>query len=258
MEIYNRMNNFDIGITTFSLRFDFINSLIKKIREFKIKNNVFLCINGEQNGDFDEDYRKKVLKLCYDYDNIYPIFFTEVRGLSKMWNTLIIHSSKKDMLILNDDIDIFTKEIFEVTSNHIISSEYFGLTKINNSFSFFIVNKKFIDELGYFDERLLGFGEEDGDITYRLMSKKNKGVCEISVNGVNNIVSEIRHNFIKPGIWKYSLFNREFMFKEKYKFENDGRNIRGMFDDYCTPLLEDEKQYPYENFFNDNKHKLER
>lgn len=249
-------NNFDIGITTFSLRFDFVNNLIKKIRELNIENNIFLCINGEKDGNFDEDYRKKILELCLSEKNVFPIFFVETRGLSKMWNTLIIHSTKNDILLLNDDIILHSDNIFQVVSDHIMSINYYGLTKINNTFSFFVVNKNLINDLGYFDERLLGFGEEDGDITFRLLAEKNIDVYKLYAQGIDNIVSDIRHNEIKPGIGKYSLFNRKFIFEEKYDFNVDSNNISGMFGQPCKPKLSNINLYPYEEFFIKNKTKL--
>ena len=54
------MNNFDIGITTFSLRYDFVESLVNSIRTLGIDNNIFLCINGEKDSNFSENYRQKI------------------------------------------------------------------------------------------------------------------------------------------------------------------------------------------------------
>jgi hypothetical protein len=252
-EVYE---TFDIGITTFSLRFDFVKNLIDKIKNFGVKNKIILCINGEKSGRFDSEYRKKIINLCSNYDDVYPVFFLETRGLSKLWNTLMVHGSSENMLILNDDIELETDTIFESVHSHINSSNYYGLTKINNTFSHFVCNKKFLNTLGYFDERLLGFGEEDGDITYRIIEKYNKQVDNISVEGVINIVSDIRHEYIKSGIGKYSLFNREFMFKEKYNFLKDGNGIQGMFDYPCEKILSESNVYPYEIYFMENKKRL--
>lgn len=248
--------NFDIGITTFSKRIDFVEDTVKKIRELGVDNNIFLCVNGEKNGKFDEVYRKKILNLCLIYENIYPIFFVEIRGLSKMWNTIIIHSVEENILILNDDISIQSRNIFEVVSSHIESNDYYGLSKINDTFSYFIINKSLIDDLGYFDERLLGFGEEDGDITYRLISKKGKDVYRLHCQGVNNIVSDVRHDDVKSGIGKYSWFNRDFTFNKKYDCNNAKSNISGMFGVSCDQVLMDDNQYPYEKFFRENKNNL--
>jgi hypothetical protein len=173
-----------------------------------------------------------------------------------MWNTLIIHSTKENTLILNDDIDLVNENMFDVVSEHIESSEYYGLSKINDTFSYFVINKILIDELGYFDERLIGFGEEDGDITYRMISKKGKDVYRLYVQGVYNIVSDIRHEHIKPGVGKYSWFNRDFTFNKKYNCQNAISGISGMFGMVCDPILTDEKLYPYEKFFKENKEKL--
>lgn len=249
-------NNFDIGITTFSLRYDFVEKLITKIRDLGVPNNIFLCVNGEKDSKFDEIYRKNILDLCHKNTNVYPIFFVETRGLSKMWNTLIIHSSKDDILILNDDIDLVNENMFDVVSSHIESEEYYGLSKINDTFSFFVINKKLINELGYFDERLLGFGEEDGDITYRMISKKGKDVYRLYVQGVYNIVSDIRHEYIKPGVGKYSFFNRDFTFNKKYDCNSKKSNISGMFGMVCDQVLEDLNLYPYEKFYLENKSNL--
>jgi hypothetical protein len=248
------MNNFDIGITTFSLRYDFVESLVKSIRTLGVDNNIFLCINGEKDSNFSEEYRQKILSLCLNYKNVYPIFFVETRGLSKMWNTLLIHSTKDDLLILNDDIDIVSDNIFEVVSQHITTPDYFGLSIINNTFSFFVVNKKFIDELGYFDERLIGFGEEDGDIMYRLKKQKEKSVFRLNVSGLDNIVSDIRHNDIKSGVGKYSFYNRDYIFNQKYKCDGDIYYFPEGIE--CEQILNDKQLYPYERFFMDNKHKL--
>lgn len=249
-------NNFDIGITTFSLRYDFVETLVNKIRELNVPNNIYLCINGEKDSNFDEEYRKKILNLCMSNHNVFPIFFVETRGLSKMWNTLIVHSTKDDILILNDDITLVGDNMFTVVSDHIESEEYYGLSKINDTFSFFVINRKLIDELGYFDERLLGFGEEDGDITYRLIAKKNKEVYRLHAQGIYNIVSDIRHTDVKPGIGKYSLFNREFIFNKKYNCNGAISGISGMFGYPCDPVMEDVKLYPYEKFFMEYKKEL--
>lgn len=247
------MENFTIVITTFSQRFDFVVKLIPQIRQYT-NNKIILIINGEKDGDFSEEYRKDILNLCVKYDNVYPNIFIEMRGLSKMWNTGIILSDKDDILMLNDDIEIHSNEIIKQVSAHIKSPQYLGLTKINDSFSHFIVNKQIIDEIGYFDERLIGFGEEDGDISYRFIKSGNK-INNIYINGVINIISNIRHEHITTGIGKYSKFNRQFVYNEKYSVDMFGQH-KGMFDNPMIQKMADIAQYPHEKFFKENKDKL--
>jgi hypothetical protein len=247
------MENFTIAITTFAKRYDYVVNLIPQIRNYT-DNKILLIINGEKDGEFDETYRKNVLELCAKYNNVYPSMFIETRGLCKMWNTGLILSDKDDVLILNDDIEIHSGDVIKYVSLHIKTPEYKGLTKINGSFSHFIANKVIIDKLGYFDERLLGFGEEDGDISYRFI-KAGIAINNIYVNGVVNIISNIRHEHITAGIGKYSNFNRQFIYGEKYS-PNVSSPHKGMFDTPMDQKLEDVNQYPHEEFFRQNKSKL--
>lgn len=247
--------NYSIVITTFSKRFHYITTLIGQIRKYS-DAKIYLVINGEKDGNFYEPYRKNILELSLKYDNIYPIFFTETRGLSKLWNTGIIAADQEDVLVLNDDIEIHSKDIFDFTNGLLFSSNYNGLVRINGSFSHFIIKKGFINSLGYFDERLLGFGEEDGDIIYRLAKKGVSFMMrDVTINGVQNIISDIRHDHIKPGIGKYSSFNREFIYNRKY-IPNNISPYKGMFDTPMDQLLPDLDQYPYERFYKENKDKL--
>jgi len=258
MLVHQKMkDNFDIGITTFSLRLDFVETLIRKIRDLGIENKIILCVNGEKDGKFNEEYRRKILNLSLEYDEIYPIFFIETRGLAKMWNTILIHSSRDNVFMLNDDLDIQTNEVFNIVDIHIKNSNYFGLTKINGTFSYFVVNKKYINSLGFFDERLLGFGEEDSDMEYRSIAKSKRPVGNISSTGIYNTISSIRHAYIRPGVAKYSYFNRDFIYNKKYRFGNSVSKISGMFGMDCDPILPTINSYPYESFFMENKIRLE-
>lgn len=246
------LSKFSIGITTFSKRFDMLNTLVKQIRKY---NNlkIIICVNGEKNGNFNEEYRKKVLNLCLTYENIYPIFFIEIRGLSKMWNTIVNTSVEENILLLNDDLQLLSSDLFEQLDLFISNNDN-KITRINNSFSHFLVNKKFIDEIGYFDERLIGFGEEDGDIYYRLI-KKGLNLNNLFVNGLVNLVDDSRHEDVQKGIGKYSKFNREYIYNKKYSTEFSSP-FRGMFDTPMRQVIKDINCYPLEKFFQDNKDKL--
>lgn len=246
--------NLTIGITTFSKRFDLLSKLISQIRDINKTDKIIIAINGEKDGVFNENYRKDILNLCLKYENVYPIFFIEMRGLSKMWNTLITTSVDDNILILNDDLEINNNLIFKNINLHINSKDFNGFTRINNSFSHFIVNKITIDELGYFDERLLGFGEEDGDIYYRVI-KNNLKITDIHINGFINLVSNIRHDHVIGGIGKYSKFNRHYIYNQKYSSDYESP-IRGMFDTPMKQILTDVNCYPLERYFIDNKNKV--
>lgn len=242
-----------IGITTFSKRFDFLGKLIRQIRSF-VDHPIILIVNGEKDGKTSDDYMKKIFSLCGEYKQIYPTLFLETRGLSKMWNTIVVQSPYDNILILNDDIEITNPELFHISERIFKDDNFQGITKFNNSFSHFLVDKKIIEDLDFFDERLLGFGEEDGDISYRML-KNNKLINNVSVSGLVNIVSDIRHDHVTPGIGKYSKFNRDFIYGSKYITDFTSK-IQGMFDTPMKEQLPNEKQYPYEKYFRINKSKL--
>ena len=89
-----------------------------------------------------------------------------------------------------------------------------------------------------------------------MLDSKNKDVYQLYVQGVYNIVSDIRHTHIKPGVGKYSFFNRNFTFGSKYNCNNPKSNISGMFGMPCDKVLPDINLYPYEKFFKENKENL--
>lgn len=249
--------NYSIGITTFSNRLDHVTTLVNQIRTYTDKD-ILISVNGNYNQDFDNDYRDSILKLCLKHKNIYPVFFPEQRGLSKLWNTLIIHSKTDWVLILNDDLEI-TSQAFFIALEQNLENQIDDICRINGTFSHFAIHKNTIIDLGWFDERLLGFGEEDGDIIYRYIEKYNKNVTEWGIGNITSINSEIRDENIRPGVAKYSAFNREFMFgsdASKYIPSNTDKGIEGMFGSKYVQNNSNELQYPYESFFKLNKNKL--
>lgn len=246
-------NKITIGITTFSKRLNLIIKLIDQIRTYT-NDKIILTVNGERDGEFNDLYRLGILKLCSKYKDVFPVFFIEIRGLSKLWNTIIIHSDRENVLILNDDIEILSDDLFKTIDSHISSNLFNGLSRINGSFSHFLINKSIIEHVGFFDERLLGFGEEDGDICYRFL-KSALPILDINTQGVLNLCVDTRHDQVKKGIEKYSKFNRDFIYGQKYAPDFNSP-YRGMFDTPMRQLLPDVNCYPQEKFYCDHKNEL--
>jgi predicted glycosyltransferase involved in capsule biosynthesis len=130
---------------------------------------------------------------------------------------------------------------------------------INSSWSHFLISRHEIDELGYFDERLLGIGEEDGDMTWRYIQLYGKPLANVSIKGFVNYSEETVSNYApqnikaRPGM-KYSQFNRDFMFNVKY--EKDPAGIKGMFDESVGLKNPGKEQYPNERFYREHKGEL--
>lgn len=250
--------NYSIGITTFANRLDYFTKFLDQVRS-QSDADIIVTVNGNYNEKFNDEYRDSILKLCLEYKNVYPVFFPEQRGLAKLLNTLCIHSTTDWTVILQDDLELTSDDFFKTIEQNLVN-QHPDLCRINSTFQHFVIHNDVLEELGWFDERLLGFGEEDGDIIWRYTEKYNKNVTEWSIGGIQPSGNWIRDENIRPGVSKYSAFNREFMFNPdnnpKYTPSGNDNGIEGMFGSKHIKLQPDSTQYPYEPFFRTNKNKL--
>lgn len=246
-----------IAITTFEDRFEkflipLINSLVNQNKD---DYEIMVIVNGSLGKKFNQEYRKNVLSFCSSKENVYPMVYTTLRGLSKLWNTGVVNSLGDYVLIMNDDVYV-EKNFIEDVCKHIDICQSTFL--INSSYSHFVVKRSELDEIGYFDERLLGFGEEDADFNWRYIEKFKRDIPRFPVSGVTNFVDSSRDSNVETyGGTKYSSFNRLFIYNNKYRKTPDAL-IRGFFDYPMECVLENTNQYPYEKFFIENKDKLSR
>jgi hypothetical protein len=240
-----------IGITTFKERFDtHFKPLIESIKGVP----TIVAVNSSYNNGLCNDYRREMLKLLSYYDNISPIFYQQMRGCSKMWNDLIIHSPTEHILILNDDVEILNTEKFLKNCND--HTNFDSFFKINGCFSHFVVSKKIMMKLGWFDERFLGFGEEDGDMMWRYIQTFKTPIPNYEDCNIKNLVSNVIDENIKDRyLGKYTTFNRCFC-----KIENNHLNLtckyiqnsNGIQSTFVEPMinqLPNLVQYPYEEFY---------
>ncbi len=93
----------------------------------------------------------------------------------------------------------------------------------------------------------MGLGEEDGDFYWRYFQRYGREIGSVDLPFIENVQSDLADEGYTKGIRTASLFNRRFIKEVKYKPTLFG-GYRGMFDERVKKVLEDEKQYPYENF----------
>lgn len=235
-----------VGITTFGKRFEpFFKPLLTAVKTFAPRIEVVVTINGEHGQSFDEAYRREVLAFCAGFPGTFPVVFPEFRGLTKMWNTILTNASKNFVLLLNDDVTISDRAFFDWAANVVL--EHNTTVTVNGSWSHVIIKRDEIDELGYFDERLIGIGEEDTDMEYRYSRRYGHGVSRADCPHVVNHLSEVRQDNIRQGVRHYSAFNREFLTKVKYDV---GATFEDRLKDPSLPL------YPYETFYRKNRDRL--
>jgi hypothetical protein len=248
-------NEISIGIVTFMARHELVKSLIHNIRIHSGDNvDIILIINGDNEEYMNDGYRVEMLNFCAAIKNCYPFFCPEFKSLSKLWNTINIFSRTQYNFIIGDDT-IYDKNVIDDIRQHIekSKSEFFTL---NHGFSHFVITKKILHTIGYFDERLLALGEEDGDMVHRHIEIFGKAIDNISTNGIHN---SARYDF-KPTNAEIHIDNKPLINKKirEEKYVSDSAGIRGMWDFPLKKKWEDYQQYPYEMFVNKNKKNIKK
>jgi hypothetical protein len=169
-----------------------------------------------------------------------------------MWNRGIQNCGTENVLVLNDDVifhgNDFSKQIdkvFEAVSN-------VGVMTLNDSWSHFAITKKCMGTVGWFDERLLGIGQEDGDFAFRYEQVMGFPVTSCQFKSLLNVVDESADTSIVKNKANYSLYNDIFI-EKKYVDSEDG--IRGMFLTSKSKCLEELELYPAEIWL-ENSNKL--
>ena len=250
---------FTIGIVTYIERFDkWFKPLLTKIKDQRPDVEVIVCINGEHNKDFDEEYRKEMLVFLSKFSNVYPMFFTSHRSLSKLWNNLLINSTNDILVRLDDDLTITNTNFWTQIVEALKINNYRSF-KINGSWSHTVLNRMEVAEVGWFDERFLGIGEEDGDFEWRYGNTFGREFANVHGFSIHNHWDEVDYDKclvnMKKTDGKRSSFNKEFV-RQKYAVTEHGEQhgiitINGERNLSC--VLPTADQYPYEKFWWDNK-----
>ncbi len=251
------MHYYSIVITTFDQRFDpFLKPLISSIKTLRPAIEVLVMVNGPANAHFDPVYRSAILQFLAMQEKCFPTLFPNFQALAKLWNRGAITATNNHVLVLNDDLEIdcsLHPNFFDAFEK-VLETEN-RTFKINGSFSHFCLNKEELIDVGFFDERLLGIGEEDGDFTWRYFATYGQNISSINLPGITNVQSSLADSGFVKGIRHYAKFNRDFIKNDKYQEVLFG-GYKGMFDKRSKKKLADEVQYPYERFYLKNRHKL--
>ena len=127
------------------------------------------------------------------------------------------------ILMLNDDLMIDPYFRFDFERNLNKKNDFFV---INNSWSHFLISKEVVKNVGWFEERLLGIGWEDGDFMLRMV-ENNITPTSLKCLGIKNFVAPATNagfSSISNFIGKYSEINKNF-FHEKWHFNHSDKEI---------------------------------
>jgi predicted glycosyltransferase involved in capsule biosynthesis len=211
----NNANDYSIGVVTYINRYHtYFKKNIESLRKYFPDKQIICIINGHPDKARHLVYLKEITNWLSGLDNVKYITFEDHQSLAKCWNWILLMSSTESVLFLNDDI--LVKQSFrQDLENHF--SKNLGFFTINNSFSHFLLSKKVVNKIGWFDERLLGIGQEDGDYLIRL-AMGNVELINLPCRDIVNFVAPNSDpgfkNISSTTGGKYSSINREFMEKK--------------------------------------------
>lgn len=252
------MINMSVCLVTFKERYELIKSLIPRIREVIPENvDIILAVNGNFEESMPDSYRSDMLRLSIENKNVYPIFCPDFMSLSKLWNTLVLFSKTEYNFVMTDDLVISNPNVYKIVSEFAEQTKEEFFT-INNGFSHFVATKSFLHQIGYFDERLLAYGEEDGDLVHRYIKMFNRNVPTLAIDGFyNGAAYHLKMQHTDNHIDNKPTINREVA---KIKYTDDPAGICGMNPTPIsqTGILEDYQQYPYEEFVRKNRFNIKR
>ena len=240
-----------ILITTFEKRqFTAAIPLIESIRAADIDLPIAVFVNGNLNGDHDLEKRSNFILKLGSIPNVSVICSNVMTGISRNWNLGIQLLGADYVLCLSDDLELKNGIKKDLESAFSIAEKE-ELVLIG-SFASFIISTKCIEKIGWFDERFLGFGEEDGDYVYRFIAEYKREPKNYYTSAVRHLDLQSRGDDISNA-GKYSLFNLAF---RNVKYKQCSTGILGMFDHPLTKVIDDYNLHPMENFRRKNAHLL--
>ena len=246
------MKKISIAITTFEKRLALVKNLITSIRSF-CDNDIIVMVNADNEKDMSEGYRNDLMQYCASTPACFPTFYPEFKSLPKMWNSAVISSKTEHILLLNDDLNFTNPNAIQAIET-IINEHSIDCFRLNYSFSHFVISKTILHTVGYFDERLCGFGEEDGDFVLRYLALYGTPIQDVAIPGINNIGAyDLSTENCETHADNKPRFNREFIL---LKYKDDPNGLQGMGPNPVTKVMDDYQQYPYEMFVRRNKHNI--
>ena len=215
--------DYSIGVVTYVARFeDFFMPIIRQLTSAFPDKEIVCIINGHPDQTLQAGYLKKVTAFLTQFPNVRYLSYEKHQPLARCFNWLLMMSFAPRMLILNDDLNITLLFRGELERALATNPDFFI---INRSWSHFVISKDIVKKVGWFEERLPGTGQEDGDYRARM---ENLGfeVIQANCHGVINYVAPQKNagwqnisSVSKMG-GKSSEANDEFFNKNLLKAEN--------------------------------------
>lgn len=200
---------YTIGIVTYHARFEeYFKPLIKRLGKVFPDIEIVCILNGYPDQSLQLNYLDKATRFLSTRNNVRYLTHTDHQSLSRCWNQLILLSETKHVLIINDDTEV--SELFRSELEPTVGTA--PLITYNKSWSHFLISKALIQKIGWFDERFLGVGYEDGDYAYR-MTMASIPIKNVNCHGLRNFVADNKDpgfKAISKSTGKYASINKDF------------------------------------------------
>jgi hypothetical protein len=203
-----------IGVVTYLGRFEsYFKPLMRKLHLLFPDYEINVWLNGHYDKKKQIQYLREVTTFLNKYHNIRYVTNFEHKPLANGYNWLILISKCNHVLILNDDIKLYSN--FRHNLERLQSPP--GIFTLNGTWSHFVISKNVVKKVGWFDERLLGIGYEDTDYAIRL-AFIGIPLGDIKIHGLHNYMAPPDDaswaNISGRTLGKYSQINREFFEKK--------------------------------------------
>lgn len=186
----NLQQQYSIGVVTYIDRFDkFFKTLIKHLTFCFPNIEIIVVVNGYYDFEKQKQYLTNIRQFLRRFPNVKIIDFEQPQSLSKLWNLAVINATNEKVFIMNDDIRITPWFQNDLINSNILAEE---IALINRTWSHFLISKNTMKEIGYFDERFPGVGNEDEDYECRLVLKDIL-VKTFKINSVKNVVFKTKN-----------------------------------------------------------------
>ena len=216
-------SDYSIGVVTYVKRFEsYFKPLVASLEKYFPKVEKNYVLNGFYDPAIQAEYLKKAKEFLRGTSAANVIAYSESQPLARCFNQLILHTTGKKVLILNDDLLIrrLFRPFFE------LQMWPFETCVVNNTWSISFLSKDTVRKVGWFDERFPAIGNEDGD--YGLRIAIQKGQKEMQVLHQHNIycfgITNVVAGNTDPG-WKkdsaivgsgYAQSNKDY-FEKKWE-----------------------------------------
>ena len=145
-------------------RFEHFKKIISQLDKFYPEVKKIIFLNGrDDNPSEQEKFLNEAREFLSKFGNLTLFTNDKFTCQSKLWNQGMITSTTNKVIILNDSVTI----LGPLLNKKLLNNEF---VKINNSYSNYLISKKTIAKIGWFDENFIaGASLTDGDIETRLV-----------------------------------------------------------------------------------------